>query len=101
MGPRRGNHLTYVIIHIWDDRRSCPWLFSEKSFHSRGGRNPQGAQEIIEQIRFGTNVLELQVTDARSSTAADSSKSWDLRCDIREKLIAYIQQQPRCAPNEL
>jgi len=26
------------------------------------------------------------------ATSADSSKSWDLRCDIREKLIAYIQR---------
>jgi hypothetical protein len=26
------------------------------------------------------------------ATAADSSKAWDLRCDIREKFIAYIQQ---------
>jgi hypothetical protein len=25
------------------------------------------------------------------ATAADSSKAWDLRCEIREKLIDYIQ----------
>jgi len=28
----------------------------------------------------------------RLATAADSSKSWDLRCDIRERLIARVQQ---------
>jgi hypothetical protein len=41
----------------------------------------------------------LQVTDATDRairirvlvTAADASKSWDLRCEIREKLIAYLQ----------
>lgn len=40
----------------------------------------------------------LQVTDASErtmqirvlATSADSSKSWDLRCDVREKLIAYL-----------
>jgi hypothetical protein len=26
------------------------------------------------------------------ATAADSSKSFDLRCEIREKFIAYIQR---------
>jgi small-conductance mechanosensitive channel len=42
----------------------------------------------------------VQVTDASASamqirvlaTSADSSKSWDLRCEIREKLVAFIQQ---------
>ncbi len=42
----------------------------------------------------------LQVTDANDksmqlrvlATASDSSKSWDLRCDIREKLIGFIQR---------
>jgi small-conductance mechanosensitive channel len=41
----------------------------------------------------------LQVSDADEktmqlrvlATSADSSKSWDLRCQIRERLIAYIQ----------
>lgn len=26
------------------------------------------------------------------ATSEDSSKSWDLRCEIREKFIAYIQE---------
>ena len=42
----------------------------------------------------------LQVSDATEktmqlrvlATAADSSRAWDLRCEIREKLIAYIQK---------
>jgi small-conductance mechanosensitive channel len=42
----------------------------------------------------------LQVTDARERTielralasSSDASKSWDLRCEVREKLIAFIQK---------
>lgn len=49
----------------------------------------------------------LQVTDSNEramqirvlATAADSAKSFDLRCDIREKLIAYIQKKhPQSLP---
>jgi small-conductance mechanosensitive channel len=49
----------------------------------------------------------LQVSDANDramqlrvlATSADSSKSWDLRCEIREKLIAFIQHQhPQSLP---
>ncbi|HUZ06748.1 MAG TPA: mechanosensitive ion channel family protein, partial [Candidatus Paceibacterota bacterium] len=49
----------------------------------------------------------LQVTDATEktmqirvlATSADSSKGWDLRCDIREKLIAYVQKHhPQSLP---
>jgi hypothetical protein len=45
------------------------------------------------------NVLE--VTDAKEHTlelralasAADASLAWDLRCEIREKLLAFIQRE--------
>ena len=49
----------------------------------------------------------LQVSDATEktmqlrvlATAADSSKAWDLRCEIREKFIAYLQQEyPQSLP---
>ena len=49
----------------------------------------------------------LQVTDSSErsmqlrvlATTADSSKGWNLRCAIREQLIAYIQDQyPQCLP---
>jgi small-conductance mechanosensitive channel len=49
----------------------------------------------------------LQVTDATEktlqlrvlATAADSSKAWDLRCEIREKFIAYLQKEyPQSLP---
>jgi hypothetical protein len=42
----------------------------------------------------------LQVTDARERTleiralasAADSSRAWDLRCEVREKLVGYLRR---------
>jgi small-conductance mechanosensitive channel len=47
------------------------------------------------------NVWNLQVTDAGPSTiqlralmsARDSSTSWDLQCEVREKLVAYLQER--------
>jgi small-conductance mechanosensitive channel len=43
----------------------------------------------------------LQVTDAKERTlelralasSSDASKSWDLRCEVREKLVTFIQQK--------
>jgi len=52
-------------------------------------------------------VVNVQVSDAKDSvievrilaSAPDSSKAWDLRCEIREKLIAYIRDSfPECLP---
>lgn len=47
------------------------------------------------------NVVALQVTDAKEqtievrviATAPDASKAFDLRCELREKLIGYIQRE--------
>lgn len=47
------------------------------------------------------NVAVLQVTDAKEHTmelralvsASDASTSWDLRCEVREKLLMYLQRQ--------
>jgi hypothetical protein len=50
----------------------------------------------------------LQVTDARERTlelralasSSDASKSWDLRCEVREKLVAFIQARyPESLPH--
>ena len=49
----------------------------------------------------------LQVTDTTEktlqlrvlATAADASKAWDLRCELREKLVAFLQEKyPNCLP---
>jgi small-conductance mechanosensitive channel len=57
---------------------------------------------ILESSTFWDHrVNALQVTDAKEHTvelralasAADASLAWDLRCDIREQLLAFIQQR--------
>jgi small-conductance mechanosensitive channel len=49
----------------------------------------------------------VHVTEAREHTlelralvsAADASRAWDLRCEVREKLVAYLQRAyPECLP---
>jgi small-conductance mechanosensitive channel len=53
------------------------------------------------------NVVNLQVVDATEgaiqirvlASASDASRSWDLRCELREKLIAFLQERyPECLP---
>ncbi|MGN6553065.1 MAG: mechanosensitive ion channel family protein [Verrucomicrobiota bacterium] len=57
-------------------------------------------QKVVEGCKdWDRRFWNLQVTDANEravqirvlATASDSSKAWDLRCEIREKLIALIQ----------
>jgi small-conductance mechanosensitive channel len=115
--------LTYVIVHIWDDRRLILPLsyFIEKPFQSwtRTSASITGAvmlwvdysfpveegrkalREIIEASPlWDRRFWNLQVSDATEktiqlrvlATSVDSSKSWDLRCEIREKFMNFIQQ---------
>jgi len=65
-------------------------------------------KEIIEpDPNWDKRFWNLQVTEASErtmqirvlATSSDSSKSWDLRCEIREKLIHYLQKHhPQCLP---
>jgi len=123
--------LTYVIIHIWDDRRLVVPLgyFIEKPFQNWTRVSAQllgsvfvwadytlpldearqALKEIIENHPlWDKRFWNLQVTDTTEktmqlrvlATSADSSKSWDLRCAIREQFIAYIQKHhPECLPH--
>ncbi|HEY3654959.1 MAG TPA: mechanosensitive ion channel domain-containing protein [Steroidobacteraceae bacterium] len=115
--------LTYVVVHIWDDRRLVLPLsyFIEKPFQNwtRASADLLGSVFVwvdyafpVEEGRAALKAIieashlwdkrfwNLQVTDATEktmqlrvlATAADSSKSFDLRCEIREKFIAYIQR---------
>jgi small-conductance mechanosensitive channel len=114
--------LTYVVVHIWDDRRLVLPLayFIEKPFQNwtRTSAALMGSvfvwvdysfpveearkalKEIIESSPlWDGRFWNLQVSDATEktmqlrvlATSANSSSSWDLRCEIREKFIAYIQ----------
>ncbi|HET7811750.1 MAG TPA: mechanosensitive ion channel domain-containing protein [Steroidobacteraceae bacterium] len=61
-------------------------------------------QELTRILESSPNwdrkVNVLQVTDAKERTlelralasSSDASKSWDLRCEVREKLIAFLQK---------
>jgi small-conductance mechanosensitive channel len=61
-------------------------------------------QELTRILESSSNwdrkVNVLQVTDAKERTlelralasSSDASKSWDLRCEMREKLVAFIQK---------
>jgi small-conductance mechanosensitive channel len=53
------------------------------------------------------NVVNLQVVDATAEaiqlrvlvSASDASRAWDLRCEMREKLIAFVKERhPDCLP---
>ena len=122
--------LTYVVVHIWDDRRIVLPLtyFIEKPFQnwtrtSSGllgtvlvwvdysfpvDEGRKALQQIIESNPlWDKRFWNLQVSDASEksmqlrvlATSADSSKSWDLRCAIRENFIAYIQKNhPQSLP---
>ena len=122
--------LTYVVIHIWDDRRLIVPLsyFIEKPFQNwtRVSADLLGSVLVwvdyslpLDEIRLALKTIiephplwdrrfwNMQVTDATEksmqirvlATAADSTKAWDLRCEIREKLIAHIQKHhPQCLP---
>lgn len=64
--------------------------------------------EIVEQTKlWDGNVKSVQVTDARTDTievrvllsASNSGDAWNLRCEVREKLIAFLQENyPHALP---
>lgn len=62
---------------------------------------------LSESKYWDGKVKVLQVTDAREHTlevralasAADASLAWDLRCELREKLVQFLQRDhPECLP---
>jgi small-conductance mechanosensitive channel len=67
-------------------------------------------KEIVSDSKFWDGkVVTLQVTDANTSTmqlralvsARDGSAAWDLRCEVRERLIAFLQQEhPSALPRQ-
>ena len=122
--------LTYVIVHIWDDRRLVLPLsyFIEKPFQNWTRTSAallgsvfvwvdytfpvDDARKALKDIIEGSPLWDrrfwnLQVTDAGEktlqlrvlATSANSSSSFDLRCEIRERFIAYIQRNhPQSLP---
>ena len=82
------------------------YVWVDYSFPIEHGR--EALKRIIEgNPLWDGRFWNLQVTDANErsmqlrvlATAADSSKSWDLRCQIREQFIDFIQRtHPRSLP---
>ena len=122
--------LSYVVVHIWDDRRlvlpltyfiekpfqnwtrtssrllGSVYVWVDYSFPVDEGR--KALKQIVEASpQWDGRFWNLCVSDATErtmqlrvlATSADSSKSWDLRCEIREKFIAFIQRShPQSLP---
>lgn len=69
-------------------------------------------RQALDRIVHGSklwdgNVVNLQVVEATENTiqirllasASDASRAWDLRCELREKMIGYLQREhPECLP---
>ena len=124
--------LTYVVVHIWDDRRLVVPLtyFIEQPIENWTRSSAQllgsifvwvdytfpveesrkALQQIIEASPlWDRRFWNLQVSDASEKTmqlrvlvtSSDSSRSWDLRCEVREKFIAWIQEHhPQSLPRQ-
>jgi hypothetical protein len=118
--PCDGNASSHGPSIIHNGTRSL--LFSLYCIKDRGFINfLRGARSYsIEFTRiladsplWDNKVNVLQVSDASEHaiqvralmSAADSSSAWDLRCEVREKLLEFVQQKyPQCLPrnrNEL
>jgi small-conductance mechanosensitive channel len=76
-------------IHIWVD------------YTVSVDRLREELNEIVKASKlWDGNVVNLQVTEATDqavqlralASARDSSQAWDLRCEVREKLIAFLQK---------
>jgi small-conductance mechanosensitive channel len=116
--------LTYVVVHIWDDRRLLlpSTYFTTTPFENwtRHASQLLGTVELdvdwhvpiermrVEQTRllrasdlWDGRVDVLQVTDATGgavrlralASAVDAPTLWDLRCYLREGLVAWMQSE--------
>lgn len=116
--------LTYVVVHIWDQRRLVVPItyFIEQPFQnwtrtssemlatvflhtdytvSVGALRAELTRILSRSALWDRRVNVLQVTDAKEHTleiralasAEDASRAWDLRCEIREQLVLFIQEQ--------
>ena len=122
--------LTYIVLHIWDDRRlilPTSW-FTAHPFENwtRSESSLLGAVELdvdwavpVDQVRDELRVMltqtemwdgrvsVLQVTDAVNGhvhlralvSATNAPTLWDLRCHVREQLVAWLRDNhPEALP---
>jgi small-conductance mechanosensitive channel len=129
--------LSYVVVHIWDDRRMIlpTSYFTQTPFENwtRTDSSLLGSvdldvdwlmpvPDIREELRHALErsdlwdgrVSVLQVTDATGAagaagtairlralvSAADAPRLWDLRCEVREHLVAWVRDHhPAALPH--
>ena len=124
--------LTYVVVHIWDDRRMVlpSTYFTSTPFQNWTRKNsellgsvefdldwrvtPGDMREAMHRVLDGTELWDkrvavLQVTDAVGGyvrvrilvTAIDAPTLFDLRCYLREELVAWLHQtSPQSIPRQ-
>jgi small-conductance mechanosensitive channel len=111
---------TYVVVRLWDWRRMVLPIsyFLEKPFQNWTRESAaligsvylyvdytvpvQAVRDKLAEIAAALcdgRVVNLQVSDARANvielralvSARNAPQCWDLRCEVREKLIAFLQ----------
>ena len=122
--------LSYVVVHVWDDRRLVlpTSYFTGKPFQNWTRHEApllgtveldvdwsvpvEAMREELHRILESTDLWDgrvsvLQVTDAVGGfvrlralvSAADAPTDWDLRCLVRERLVAWLQEsEPQALP---
>lgn len=86
------------------------WVFLEVDYSAPVDAIRRRLYEILQESKnWDGRTWGLQVTDAGSSgmqlralmSSFDSSRSWDLQCEVRERLIAWIQaEHPDALPRQ-
>ncbi len=115
--------LTYVVLHIWDERRLVlpTSYFTTTPFQNWTRTQARVLGAVILHLDYATPLAPLrehaeaviaassrwdrrdwvlQVTDTTETTmvvrvlasAVDAPTAWDLRCEIREALLTYLQE---------
>lgn len=121
--------MTYVVVRIWDQRRlvvPLTQLFSksfqnwtrtssallgavtvEVDYRTPVSQVREAVGQMLLDTRWNREFWNLQVVEAGERTirlrvlltARNADEGWDLRCEIREKLVTYLQEHhPDCLP---
>ena len=105
--------LTYVVVHIWDDRRLVVPLghFIEKPFQNWTRNSARLLGSVLVWVDYSFPVEEGRAAlkriicqraidaTARARDLRGFLEAWDLRCQIREQFIAFISDaHPRSLP---
>jgi small-conductance mechanosensitive channel len=122
--------LTYVVVHIWDERRLVlpTSYFTSKPFQNWTRHQARVLGAVVLYLDYATPLAELrerarevigasllwdrrdwvlQVIDTTEhaivvrvlASAVDGPTAWDLRCEIREALVMFLQENyPQALP---